>query len=210
MATHDARDFVLAEYQTVRQEWLESRSAQQHTFSWTLATVAAVLAAAMASDARTEQPFLYLVAASFIIAASTAAQAIWFGEVTRMERAAFYLRGLEHDIAAHGPRWGRRPPLQFERFRGLAPESDDVDWIPKSNTLIVGAFGMYGVLACLGGAMLIDLATASAHHYNNHEPLAIAAVCTFGVVYLASTIFLCLLALEIRTIASKIPDLAGR
>lgn len=90
-AVNDAtivRELRLAEYNTVRTEWLASRDAQQSTLQWTLAALSVLLAAAVGTSLRTDQPFVYVGLAGVIIAAATFSQAIWFGEVMRMERAA--------------------------------------------------------------------------------------------------------------------------
>jgi hypothetical protein len=49
---------------------------------------------------RTAQPYLYVALAGVSVAVATCSQAIWFGEVMRMERSALYLRGLEQALSS--------------------------------------------------------------------------------------------------------------
>jgi hypothetical protein len=196
-------DLVLAEYQSVRQEWLESRSAQQQTFTWTLAAISIIVSAIITSaDLRPDRPFLYAVAASLVVIAALSGQAIWFGEISRMERAALYLRRLERELDEAGIRIGQRPALQFERFRGRQGPSGE-PWVPKSASLVVGTFAMYCATSLLGIIMLADVA-----HYTPHvkPSLSVLAAIDAGVLlvaWLTSTLWMARTAVRIWTSSSS-------
>jgi hypothetical protein len=75
-----AAELRVAEYRSVRDEWMSSRDAHQHTLQWTLAAIAVLFAGILTSKIRYRQPELYvgLVGAAGLIA--TFSQAIWFGD----------------------------------------------------------------------------------------------------------------------------------
>ena len=141
----------VAEYSSVRTEWLASRDAQQHTFQWTLAALAVLLAGAISSNAREKQPYLFVALIGVEIAISTLSQAIWFGEVMRMERAALYLRGLEKALV-EGFRGDKGfPPLMWESWRGHYPKDRSESlWISKAVPLILASFALYGLMSDRG------------------------------------------------------------
>lgn len=147
----------LAEYQSVRQEWLASRDVQQHTLQWTFAASAILLAGILNSDARSEEPFLYVALAAATAALSIFAQAVWFGEVVRMERAALFVRGLEASFAQLDPAGSDRAPLTWETWRSNPPSDRESPWIPPARTSIVGGFALYTLLALAAVVILFSV-----------------------------------------------------
>lgn len=148
----------LAEYKSVRDEWLASRDAQQHTLQWTFAASAVLLAGILASDARTDEPFLYIAVAGAAAAISIFSQAVWFGEVVRMERAALFLRGLEASFRQLPKGIADRPPLTWETWRGNRPLDPNAPWISPASSSILGSFALFGLLAIAAVVILFSVA----------------------------------------------------
>jgi len=196
--------FVLAEYGTVRDEWRDSRTAQQQTFAWTLAGVAVVIAATFNASVRSEQPFLYVLAGVIVATYGLASFGIWFGEVSRMERAALYLRGLERDVGKLDVRVGGREPLVFERFRASRPSSDS-PWVPKSSSLVVGALCIYGALPLLGLTILVDAAAVSNASTAGIRTLAWVLVVPVAVIYLTGMTYFAVAAWSVYKTSSVVP-----
>jgi hypothetical protein len=199
----------VAEYNSVRAEWLSSRDAQQHTLQWTLAAVAVLLVGLLGSaHVRSEAPFLYVALAGAGVVLATCSQGIWFGEVMRMERAALYLRGIEEVLAA-STRAGMLPPLLWESWRGrpkLAKARDDEGeerpWTSKASISIVASFGLYGLLSIapltvlIYGAVTTQLPLADRH-------LAVWVAGVTGGLFLVANAYMCAEALKIRADSSK-------
>lgn len=208
----DARvRFALAEYESVRREWLESRTAQQQTFAWTLAGTTVLVAATFRSSMWTEAPWLYVMASAGLSVASLASFGIWFGEVSRMERASLYLRGLERDLGRMMVAADGRQPLLFERYRAVEPPDDggaDYLWVPKSSSLVKGALILYIGLPAFGLVMLgvaafggVSLKSSTAH--------VAAWVLLVGLLLTAVRVtwVFCKALLKIRESSSGTPDL---
>lgn len=147
----------LAEYESVRQEWLASRDVQQHTLQWTFAASAILLAGILNSDARSEEPFLYVALAAATAALSIFSQAVWFGEVVRMERAALFVRGLEASFAELGGEADGRAPLTWETWRSNPPADRASPWIPPARTSIVGGFALFLLLTLAAVVILVSV-----------------------------------------------------
>lgn len=147
----------LAEYESVRQEWLASRDVQQHTLQWTFAASAILLAGILNSDARSEEPFLYIALAAATAALSIFSQAVWFGEVVRMERAALFVRGLEASFAELLGEPDARAPLTWETWRSNPPPDRASPWIPPARTSIVGGFALFLLLTLAAVVILLSV-----------------------------------------------------
>jgi hypothetical protein len=195
----------VAEYNSVRTEWLASRDAQQHTLQWTLAALAVLLAGTLSLHARAEQPFLYVALVAVEVAIATFSQAIWFGEVMRMERAALYLRGLE-GVARELTPEGEFPPLMWERWRGDPKNREKSLWIAKATPLIVGCFALYGLLAVAGLCILVA-AALDPHIRRGDHTFAIVAAATAAALYSWVTAYICLQAWLIKGMSDAPVDL---
>jgi hypothetical protein len=147
----------LAEYESVRQEWIASRDVQQHTLQWTFAASAILLAGILNSGARSDQPFLYVALAAATAALSIFSQAVWFGEVVRMERAALFVRGLEASFAQLVGESGDRAPLTWETWRSNPPPDRTSPWIPPARTSIVGGFALFLLLMMAAVVILLSV-----------------------------------------------------
>jgi hypothetical protein len=147
----------IAEYESVRQEWLASRDVQQHTLQWTFAASAILLAGILNSDARSEEPFLYIALAAATAALSIFSQAVWFGEVVRMERAALFLRGLEASFTGLVGETGARAPLTWETWRSNPPPDQTSPWMPQARTSIVGVFALFLLLTLAAVVILLSV-----------------------------------------------------
>lgn len=200
--------FRLAEYNTVRTEWLASRDAQQSTLQWTLAALSVLLAATVGTSLRTGQPVVYIGLAGVIVAAATFSQAIWFGEVMRMERAALYLRGFELALSDEFTDASSLPPLLWERWRGYVKKTHDPDsgpaplWVAKAAPSIIGSFALYGLISVAGLAILVVAAadTTIPHH---DRIFAIVMVIVAAVLYFGATAYLGREALRIKDVSDK-------
>ena len=126
------------------------------------------------------------MAASALVVAALTGQAIWFGEITRMERAALYLRTLENKIDEAGLKLGEKPALEFEHFRGVKPVGGE-QWVPKSASLVAGAFAMYSAMAVLGLVMLLDVARYAPHVNHALSALATVDASVLAVAWLGSS-----------------------
>lgn len=201
-------EFRLAEYNTVRTEWLASRDAQQSTLQWTLAALSVLLAATVGTSLRAGQPVVYIGLAGVIVAASTFSQAIWFGEVMRMERAALYLRGFELALSDQLTDASSLPPLLWERWRGYVKRHHDPDsgpaplWVAKAAPSIIGSFALYGLISVAGLAILVVAAadTTIPHH---DRMFAIVMVIVAAALYFGATAYLGKEALRIKFVSDK-------
>jgi hypothetical protein len=145
----------------VRGEWLEARDAQQQSMQWTFAAIAVILAGIFSKDLRNTDPFVYVFATAIVGFASSMSQAIWFGEALRMERAALYLRGREHELklwlkSSSGEPQPQPSPLAWETFRGAKPQDEAAPWVPKSKVSIMAAVSLYGIMWLAGTGLLAE------------------------------------------------------
>lgn len=104
------RPGFLDEYKTLRDESSQARQAQQSVLQWSLATFGLIFAAGVAFAGESKPSFaqysiIYGLALPGLIIASSL---VWWGEVMRMERAGYFMRGRE--IASWPPetRYARR------------------------------------------------------------------------------------------------------
>jgi hypothetical protein len=152
-----ANKLRVAEYESVRQEWIASRDVQQHTLQWTFAASAALIAGIVASEARNDVPFLYVCIAAATAALSIFSQAVWFGEVVRMERAALFVRGLELSYSELRQIDDGRAPLTWETWRSNPPTDSSVPWIHPARTSIVGGFAIFLLLTLAAVIILLSV-----------------------------------------------------
>lgn len=151
----DGRDagvqLLVAEYQAVRNEILESFKLTQAIIQWSLAIYGVGFGAgfvALTEATKTSNPFLqWMVAVMFgllLPGLMWAASFHWLGEITRMERAGSYVRGLEFQFrsAEFSIGSGSVPrPLNWERHL-----SENKRWLPY-----------FAVAALFGGTFLVAL-----------------------------------------------------
>lgn len=206
---HLDAELRLAEYNSVRVEWLSSRDAQQHTLQWTLAALAVLLAGLVGSHVGVERPFVYVALASVGVVVATCSQGIWFGEVMRMERAALYLRGIEAALASQPRPSDTLPPLMWETWRGVpkmakerGEQGEKPPWISKASISIVSSFALYGLLSGAALTVLVDAAKKSAMPLGDRH-FAIWAASVTGAIFLVANAYMCLEALRIRRESSR-------
>jgi predicted MFS family arabinose efflux permease len=124
-STETADSLLLSEYQSVRAEAIDSFHTSQSIIQWTLATYGVLFGAGfLALDAEVPSGYtealrigtILIFAAIQGIVAAAAWQ--WLGEITRMERAGAYLRGLENAVRStpHLSIAGLPGPLNWETF----------------------------------------------------------------------------------------------
>jgi len=194
--------FRSSEYGSVRTEWTSARDAQQSTLQWTLATLGVLLAGIATSDFGTHRPFLFIALGASVIAIAMCSEAIWFGEVMRMERAACYLRGLEKAL---WPLVGTNeyPLLMWETWRGdETMHKPGSAWVKKATPSIIASFGLYAVLAVPGFVVLAS--EGSDHNVSGaNRILAWVLFAVLGLVYLVFTEYLRRAALEMRDGSDK-------
>jgi hypothetical protein len=198
----------LAEYKSVRAEWIASRDIQQHTLQWTFAASALLLAAILNSDARSNQPFLYVALAAAVAALATFSQAVWFGEVVRMERAALFLRGLEASFHRLPGEPERNPPLTWETWRGNRPSDSNAPWIPPAASSIVGSFALFLLLTLAAIVVLFSVALDGQIPCGDRVVAAVFAFLALAI-YSVASYDMCSKALYIYKHRGSAPDLAG-
>jgi len=179
-----ARELRVAEYESVREEWLASRDAQQHTLRWTIAAIAVLLAAVLGSDARDQQPFLYVAIAGALTGIAIASQAIWFGELMRMERASLFLRGIE--VAVRDLDGGWPPPLVWDSWRASRGHKPV---ITSAAPLLIACFAVYALLV-IAGLTILFAAAADTQLSDPDRILAVALAFMAGALYIGTTFYL--------------------
>lgn len=186
----------VAEYKSVREEWLTSRDAQQHTLQWTLAALAVLLAGILTSEARHDQPFIYITMAGVVAAIAISSQAIWFGELMRMERASLFLRGLEMAYRDLGTDNSWPPPLIWDSWRAFRGDHEDSPMIYSAAPLVLACFAIYALLTA--GALAILCAAALDHQIpSDDRALALGIAVVVGSAYVVGTLYLGLKARSI-------------
>lgn len=191
-----AVELRVAEYKSVREEWLSSRDAQQHTLQWTLGALAVLFAAVLTSDARQQEPFVYVAIAGAISALAVASQAIWFGELMRMERAALFLRGLEKAFSElnAGEPWP--PPLIWDSWRAFRGNHKNSPMIYSAAPLVIACFAIYGLLT-MGALAILIAAVGDGEVPPDDQLLALILASAVVALYCASTLYLALKARSI-------------
>ena len=111
----DTLELMLKEYETLRQESLDSINNRSQIVSFGLATIGLIVAAIFALDSSLQSTALVVLVFSVgIPIISVLILYIWLGEVERMMRAGDYLCGLEariNDVEGSGT-----APLQWEQW----------------------------------------------------------------------------------------------
>jgi hypothetical protein len=215
---------VVAEYSSVRAEWLEARSAQQHSMQWTFAAIAVILAGVFSKDLRSADLFAYVLATGVVALASALSELVWFGEVLRMERAALFLRGRERCVqagaeSAHRGQVYDPAPLAFETFRGqtgtvkgweeVFGRTEAPVWIPKSSASVIGALALYGLMFLIGVTLLGDAAANAGADLSAFKQ--VVAWVIFGAawaVYLVVTFYVAQTSLRVFRISERAADLS--
>jgi hypothetical protein len=112
----------LAEYQSLREESAQARTAQQTILQWSLGAFALIFAGAMASDVASTprgEVLLMIIFGLALPGLVFGSCLAWAGELLRMERAGYFLRGREAAVWASSAR-GRvvdeRNVLDIEQF----------------------------------------------------------------------------------------------
>lgn len=149
---------LIAEYQGIRNEILESFKLTQAIIQWSLAIYGVGFGAGLvaANEATKPQadPFLqwmvFGVFAVLLPGLMSAASFHWLGEITRMERAGSYVRGLEYELkdaafAVGSERFLR--PLNWERH---LQQNQSKRWLPY-----------VAVAALFGGTFAVSLGAAA-------------------------------------------------
>jgi|SRR5436305_713339 len=197
----------VVEYETVRDEWISARDAQQHTLQWTLAALVVLFAAVLGSKARQHQPELYVGLAFGAGLVAIFSQGIWWGEVSRMERASLFLRGLEVSISRLTKSLGGPPPVSWNTWRGSPPaHNPDDPWIGTAWLQIAGSFCLYLSLTCAAAAILIFAARDDTLP-SADQKFATCSVIVLGGIYLIVTAYMGFRAISIWRSKGKAPDL---
>lgn len=154
---------VVAEYQSVRLESVQSFENAQSIIKWSLATYGVLFGAGLVAATRTTLPeFVPLIGYASLVIYSILLPGLvcvaswqWLGEITRMERVGVYLRGMERairnavDSGEIDTFCGIASPLGWETFLSGSGKSR------KRILPYVGAAGMFA------GAFLSSFAFAS-------------------------------------------------
>ena len=177
-------ELVKAEYETLRNESLWSLRSQQEVVRWGLAAYGVVLAAGLVLVERipdaTGQNEIILSSLAMLVfglalpGLTLSACVAWLGELKRMERVGYYLRGLEAELRRVA-RWnvlGVQAPLCWESFIAFGERGKSR---PKSKLAYAGQAGTYLVqigIALLGLAILAQSSVfaAKGHWYSDLLP----------------------------------------
>jgi hypothetical protein len=160
-----ASDLVKSEYDSLRQESVQARTAQQQILQWSLAAFSAIFAAGLVlagqANINVREGFGGLV---FIVVFGFALPGLitgscwsWLGELARMERVGYYLRGLEQHLS--GLRTGSSllpcGPLHWETY--LSTGISRKTGFGKRKQLLgyVGSLGLYFGSLCVSIAIFI-------------------------------------------------------
>lgn len=202
---------LLAEYQSVRDESSQARQAQQSTIAWSLASFATVFAGGLLFISNSlkddsmlgelEFIFFLLVFGVMLPGFAFASCMTYVGELARMERAGYYLRGLEYHLASTGASLQLESPLRWETFLAYNEPSRK-----KYKIGYIGGVGLYT------GSILVSLVAcvAMAYYYSEEpdgEPLVLAfarnlsvfdsALCAAVVIFI---LFLVIIGATVRSI----------
>jgi hypothetical protein len=202
-----ASGLVLAEYQSVREEWLAARTAQHQTWQWSIAAIAVLLAATVGANARAQHSWLYVAGAAGAATFAIASQVIWLGELLRMERAALFLRGRELVLNRALPRVAGESPLLFETWRANRPVAAASPWIPGAGPLIVAGLALYAATACVAVAVLVT-AAVDAKLSSGVRAFAWAASGLGTLAYLAVALYTCRLGIGLWHVRREPADLS--
>lgn len=190
-------DFLKAEYDSLRAESAQARLAQQQILQWSLAAIAAIFAASLifagGGADRVEAGFsgtLFLVVYLGVLPGLvvTACWA-WIGELVRMERVGYYLRGIEVEVCAgkYGQADFRHGPLRWESYLALGQKRST----GKQLIGYLGAGALY--FGSLSLANIIGLAAIAIHRFDLSTWIHTRALLTtipiaWWILFLTSTL----------------------
>lgn len=142
---------MFKEYETLRQESLDSMNSRNQIVSFGLATIGLLGAAVLSADDKIRSTRLILTVFGLgIPVLSVLVLYIWLGEVERMMRVGVYLEGLEERINAQFE--ADEPPLGWEAFLRLGRAQMVYPYV-----VVIGAFlgfALFGpVLAVMAGSV---------------------------------------------------------
>ncbi len=149
------RSLLLEEYKAIRAKSAEARDNQQSIIQWSLAAVGVVTAGILAGSRSSGDGDTFRLAVAFGLCTVVpiillAALAIWLSEVSRMLRAARYLRGREKAFGAESSP-ARETSHKFAElpiiWEGLLATEDT--WRGKADLGFIAVVLMYGVLVVL-------------------------------------------------------------
>lgn len=166
----DIIDIMMKEYETLRQESMDSINNRSHIVSFGLASIGILAAGFFSSETALGLPFSVCLVFSYAIpAVSILVLYIWLGEVERMMRAGSYLRELEARINKLIDR--PDPTLQWEQ------------WLRTSHTQMTYPY-LVVIMLFLGltfGGPLIGIVLSQAPALSRWWTLAVPWVAGFGV-----------------------------
>lgn len=115
------RSLLVEEYKAIRAKSAEARDNQQSIIQWSLAAVGLVTAGVLAGSRSSGQDETFRLAVAFAFCTVVplillAALAIWLSEVSRMLRAARFLREREHAFGAAS--WSASPDERADAASG--------------------------------------------------------------------------------------------
>jgi hypothetical protein len=181
-----ASNLLVAEYQSVREEWLAARSAQHQTWQWSMAALAVLVAATVTAGSRAQHSWSFVLGATATVVFATASQVIWLGEFLRMERAALFLRGREAALHRTLPTVAGQVALRWEIWRANRPVGNASPWVPGAGLLVAAAMALYAIAAIAG---IVVLVVAARDHLQSHSARVFAWItfgaCAFGYVAVA-------------------------
>jgi hypothetical protein len=193
MSGYQANDLAARELFAMRDESAQAREQQQSILQWSIGGIGLLYAAGIsAGGSDLTAQVLRLIGFGLVIPGlTTAASLAWLGEVLRMERVGYYLRGRERgfwkpDASGHknlteeAVRWLDTYPTLWENFIAFAARSR----ARKQLVGYVGGLSLYAGSLVLGVLVAVSLFIADARFdgYNYLRPFAVAyaAVWIFG------------------------------
>lgn len=200
----DTAPLAIAEYSSVREEWLSSRAAQQQTFQWSLAAIAVLLAALVTVHSKPDHSAVYVAVAGATAVIALASEAIWLGELIRMERAALFLRSREQMIR----REAGTALLLWETWRAARPRDRNALWINVAGPSVIGGFALYNVAVLIAMFVLV-VATRDPLLTRHTHVLAICSVIAIGVAYGGATAYALLRFRSLAGVRKRAADLVG-
>lgn len=212
-----AKDLVLAEYATLREEVFRSYDYAQSIVKFSLATYGAIFAAGLlaaeaASGATSPRTFVGWAALTVFGLVLPGVMCVgtwtWLGELTRAERAGAYLRALERNLRANPTLTDALgfPPLSWETF--IHKGRDEKAPTGKSVLPYLGTAGLFG-----GGTLMAVIFAFMWRTYVWPDPASgfwpafwIWAPIALFAFHFASSAFSGMRLLALGDVVAKIPD----
>jgi hypothetical protein len=174
---------MIVEYETLRTEFTQARTAVQNILQWTLATTGAIFAGGLIflgqSDGLdrvhvTAFAVVFGIALPFL---ATFACWSWWGECWRVERILMYLRVLEADVNALVP--AETPVMQWHRI--VTWNADGVRGkFRRTNLSYVGSLGIFTGIIAISIGMSTTIVAQHAHAVGGYR-WAMYSVGTFVI-----------------------------